>query len=206
MLQNYLAYLNFLDGKLNKFFEKQKPYIFCKKGCGVCCKNAQFAYSNIEVNYLILGVAKLDSETKKLVSQSVKKVISEREIAKDPNFKYDCPFLIDNVCSVYQYRGVVCRSFGLANMTANGKLQVPFCCFEGLNYSNVIDDSGTRLSEEKFKKLNVKEEPLAFNISYKFLTSDTFEKAFKFKFGERKPLIEWFLDQDAQKNEDQINN
>ena len=53
MLKNYLNYLRFVNDKLNKFFEKQKPYIFCKKGCGMCCKNAQFPYSKIEMDYLM---------------------------------------------------------------------------------------------------------------------------------------------------------
>ena len=33
MLENYVTYLCFLDGKFKKFFEKQKPFIFCKIGC-----------------------------------------------------------------------------------------------------------------------------------------------------------------------------
>ena len=60
MLANYITYLNFIDEKLKKFFERQKPYIFCKKGCTKCCKNAQFPYSSIETAYLISGFMKLD--------------------------------------------------------------------------------------------------------------------------------------------------
>ncbi len=56
MLENYVTYLNFLSGKFTKFFEKQKPFIFCKKGCGKCCKNAEFPYSQIEAEYLMFGV------------------------------------------------------------------------------------------------------------------------------------------------------
>lgn len=196
MVQNYVTYLNFISGKLEKFFEKQKPYIFCKKGCGKCCKNAQFPYTLIEINYLMSGVVKLDKSTQEIIEQNIEKIMQDKAVFEGEKFRYDCPFLIDNVCCVYDYRGLVCRSFGLMQNEENGKVKVPFCCFEGLNYSNVMDDEGKKVSPEKFKKLGVKEEPAAFNISYEFLTDPDFERGFNFKFGERKPLIEWFIAED----------
>ena len=59
MLQNYEKYLEFLNTKLNKFFEQQEPYIFCKDGCSLCCQNAQFPYSLLEVQYLLKGLFEL---------------------------------------------------------------------------------------------------------------------------------------------------
>ena len=52
-MDKYIEYLNFLQNKLDKFFEQQSPYIACKKGCGLCCQNAQFPFSEMELNYLI---------------------------------------------------------------------------------------------------------------------------------------------------------
>ena len=109
---------------------------------------------------------------------------------KDEKFKYDCPFLIDNVCSVYEYRGIVCRAFGLMNIGEGGGKEVPFCCFKGLNYSNIMD--GINISAPKYRSLGISEPPLAFNVSYDFLTDSAFEKLFDFKFGDKKPMIEWF--------------
>ena len=48
------------------------------------------------------------------------------------------------------------------------------------------------IGQEKFDKLGVKEEPLAYNVSYSFLTSPEIEKNFEIEFGEKKPLISWF--------------
>ena len=73
MLQNYIAYLKFIDEKLQKFFERQKPYIRCQKGCGMCCQNAQFPYSKIEMDYLMIGAWQVDLETKKAIAGNVKK-------------------------------------------------------------------------------------------------------------------------------------
>ncbi len=205
MLENYLVYLKFISEKLNKFFEKQKPYIFCKKGCSMCCKNAQFPYSKIEMDYLMMGLWQLNLETKKLIAQNIKNIRLNMLNFKGETFKYDCPFLINNECSVYEYRGIICRSFGLMNVGTDGKFKVPFCCFDGYNYSNVMEDNGNKISAEKFKKLGIKEEPLAFNISYEFLTDSDFEQGFHFSFGEKKPLIEWFFDKNDEINEQNIN-
>lgn len=194
MLNNYLTYLQFIDSKLRKFFEKQKPYIFCKKGCGLCCKNAQFPYSKIEIDYLMIGAWGLDLETKKIIAKNLESIKKQKSEFKGNMFKYDCPFLINNECSVYEYRGIICRSFGLLNVGANKNIKVPFCCFEGLNYSNVMEDGGNKISEEKFKNLNEEKEPVAFHTNYEFLTDSDFERGFNFKFGEKKAMIDWFIE------------
>lgn len=201
MLENYITYLNFLSQKFDKFFESQKPYICCKKGCGKCCQNAQFPYSQIEFEYLMRGTLYLDIKTKEAIVNNIKTTLEAKKIFEGKKFLYDCPFLIDNVCAVYDYRGIVCRSFGLPTVGENGKIKAPFCCFQGLNYSNVLEDGGNTISVEKFKKLGVKEEPVAFNISYEFLTDPDFERGFNFSFGEKKPLIDWFEELEKVRNE-----
>ena len=206
MIQNYITYLNFIDEKLKKFFARQKPYIFCKKGCGKCCKNAQFPYSSIETAYLLYGFMQLDKSVQDKVDLNLQKVIEEKRKFIGKKFRYNCPFLVDDVCCVYEYRGLVCRSFGLMTNGINGKIQVPFCCYEGLNYSNVMDDEGKKVSKEKFEKLKVEEEPVAFNVSYEFLTDPDFERGFNFSFGEKKPLIEWLMYKKDEKNEQNNDN
>ena len=201
MIENYITYLNFLSEKFNRFFDKQKPYIFCKKGCGKCCKNAQFPYSQIEFEYLMRGTLYFDLKTKEAVVSNIKSVMKAKENFQGKKFVYDCPFLINNECVVYNYRGIVCRSFGLMTVGEDGKIKVPFCCFQGLNYSNVMEDDGKHVSEEKFKQLGCKEEPTAFNVSYKFLTDPDFERGFNFSFGEKKPLIDWFIELEKARNE-----
>ena len=193
MVQNYVTYLNFISEKLERFFARQKPYIFCKKGCAKCCKNAQFPYTLIEITYLMSGLMKLDEALQTAVEANIQKIILDKQNFTGEKFRYDCPFLVNDICCVYEYRGLVCRCFGLMTNGTNGKVQVPFCCFQGLNYSNVMDDDGKKVSPEKFKKLGVPEEPVAFNISYEFLTDPDFERGFNFKFGERKPIIDWFI-------------
>lgn len=193
-LANYLLYLQVLTNKLNGFFENQKEYIACTRGCGKCCKKAQFPFTEIEFLFLLQGFFRLDKSLQEQIMLKIEKIISDKKVSKEEKFRYDCPFLINNECSVYHYRGIICRSFGLMYFKdgVDEKSKIPFCAFEGLNYSTVIDKEKNNLSEEKYKKLGYKEEPKAFNISYRALTDDEFGKGFDFEFGEIKPLIDWF--------------
>ena len=192
MLANYISYLKFLDEKLSAFFKSQAPFIFCKKGCAMCCKNSEFPYSAIEARYLLQGALSLEKEQQELVAKNISNLLYKKKYSKAGVFKYDCPFLIDNSCCVYEYRGVICRAFGLMTSYHDGKIKAPFCSDYGLNYSNVLNLKKNVISPAKYKKLKVKEEPLGFNISYKYLTNEEFEQTFGFKFGEKRALIDWF--------------
>lgn len=197
-MENYIKYLNFIDEKLTKFFNSQKPFIFCKKGCARCCQNAIFPYSLIEMNYLMSGMFFLSEEIQDKIAENIDKLLKIRETFSGNEFRYTCPFLINNECAVYDYRGVVCRAFGLMTQDKNKKIKVPFCCFDGLNYSNVVDFSTQKVSPEKYSQVGCEEEPVAHNVSYEFLTNPEFEKEFNFCFGTKKPLIEWFIKEEKK--------
>ncbi|MBE7713056.1 MAG: YkgJ family cysteine cluster protein [Cyanobacteria bacterium SIG26] len=200
MIENYKKYLNMLNEKLTRFFEKQKPYIFCKKGCAKCCQNAQFPFTEIEFKYLIEGLKQLPLPTQNQIQDNIKKVLENKKaydkkwtIGKKEPFTYDCPFLINNSCAVYHHRGIICRTFGLLNKAPeNDGSHLPFCALIGLNYSNVYDPETKKISAEKFEKLGIDIEPIAFNIDYNFLTEEAFGKGYGFEFGKTKPLIDWF--------------
>lgn len=194
MLKRYENYLAFLMPKIEKFFDEQKPYIFCKKGCAKCCKNAEFPFSALEISYLFEGIDKLDKETQYKITEKFKKTNADKDNFKGEKFLYDCPFLIDDVCTVYNYRGLVCRTFGLIAKNTNDDALLPFCYTENLNYSNVVDFKLNMISQEKCDELGYENEPQGYNISYEFLTSEEIEKTFGIDFGEKKPLIEWFDD------------
>lgn len=197
-IKNYIVYLHFIQQKLDKYFEDQKPFIFCKKGCGKCCKKQQFPYTQIEMQFLITGVLSLSQETRNKIEKNLDKAIEEYNLHKakkrKSKFYYDCPFLIDDVCCVYDYRGLICRCFGLMIKPLQGKISVPFCFYDGLNYSNVMNKRTKKISERKCKKLNVKETPSAYQVGYYQLADEDLAKGFGFRFGEVKSMLEWFIE------------
>ncbi len=195
MLKNYEKYLEFITGKINGFFEKQKPYIACKNGCSLCCEKGEYPWSLIEFEYAMEGFSLLSDDVKQVVREKVKKVKEDKKNFKmDGLFMHECPFLINKSCSIYKHRGIICRSFGLLVQVEGKKPQIPFCCSLGLNYSSVYDIEKRSISPQKFKESGIKVEPKLFNVSYKFLTEDVFAEGFEFRFGDKKPLIDWFDD------------
>ena len=190
-LYNYIAYLEKLDRKLSAFFDAQAPFIYCKKGCSKCCQDGDYPFSELEYKYLIFGYKKLDEQLQKTILNRILNVIEDKLTFKGETFSYECPFLVNNLCSVYAHRGIICRTFGLISFRETGKPKIPFCAFQGLNYSNVLNFETKTISEEKFQKLGFDAEPLAYNIGYPFLTNKEHEYAYQIKFGETKRLIDW---------------
>lgn len=124
------AFFEKLDSLLEGYFQAHKAYICCKAGCSSCCEKGDYPVSELELKYLMQGFIELDSEKKLIVQKNIKTM--QRGEA--------CPFLIENLCSVYDYRPVICRVHGLAYICGNDTVKLPYCANEGKNYSSVYKD------------------------------------------------------------------
>jgi len=192
MLDEYEDYLKFITTKLNDFFNRQKPYICCKEGCSLCCEKGEYPWSYIEYQYIMKGFSLLPNDLQNEIKEKIKRLkIEKSNFSGDGRFLHECPFLINKSCVLYDYRGIICRSFGLIANVEGKKPQIPFCCNLGLNYSNVYDPSTKSVSPELFEKTGLTIEPKIYNVSYNFLTEDTFAKAYGFEWGDKKPLLDW---------------
>jgi len=197
-LGNYLLFLSVIQEKINKFFYNQRAYIFCKQGCSKCCRQSQFPYTEIEFRLLVEGMKILKQDELSLIMEKIDAIIQAKNehLKNNPEqiFEYDCPFLRDDSCIIYPFRGLVCRCFGLMSHNPEGdkNLKIPFCAYEGLNYSNVLDLETGSISKEKYQALGIENEPTAFNASYASLIDKEFARGFDFEFGEVRPMIEWF--------------
>lgn len=190
MIEKYEKYLDILEEYLKKFFEQQKPYIFCKAGCSICCEKGHYPVSELELKYLNLGFSMLEDDKKNIVKNQIAEL---KKGIEDPEGYYRCPFLIENCCSIYKYRPLICRSYGLLYFIDRDDKQhfkIPCCVSNGLNYSNVYDEETKSISGEKFSKLKIKEEPLSYNVSLKYMLDNEFTK--EIEFGEAKKMIDWF--------------
>jgi len=197
MIEKYEKYLEIIGTRLlKKYFEQQKEYIKCKEGCSHCCETGQYPYSQVEFQYLMLGYETLSEEEKSIVQEKIKKVKKEKEEYTGEEFMHECPFLIDKKCSVYKYRGIICRTHGLLffliNKDGESKNKIPHCVNLGLNYSNVYDEEKETISQELWEKSGIKEEPVAYNLSLKVLLNNGVTKELELDFGEEKALIDWF--------------
>lgn len=189
----YKKYLNTLQPILDSYFEEQKEYICCKSGCAHCCEKGAYPFSEVEFIYLMLGFLKLDSQVREPILERIRTLKLEYEKAEKPkDFMYRCPFLgEDKMCTIYEFRGLICRTFGLIQKQNDGKTVMAFCRELGLNYAKVFDFETQKIDYEKVKELGYKNIPQAYLIGLKNLMSKDFLGDNKLEFGEIKSLIDW---------------
>lgn len=196
MKQAYEKYLEIIDKYLQKFFKRQKDYIFCKEGCSVCCENGSYPFSRLEFDYLMYGFSQLSDELKIQIMAEIKQLKEEKSESKEKKFFHKCPFLIDKKCSVYKYRALICRNYGLMyhykNKKGEQRYHMPCCVFQGLNYSNVYDEKSGTLTTEKWEKTGIEVEPVAYNVSLDFLMDNNLTNHLNLEFGEQKHILDWF--------------
>ena len=182
MINRYRKYLELLDVRLSHMFEKQAPLNKKKKGCAYCCKDGEYPLSELEYINLMLCYNKLSGELKGMINKNI-----ENLLKTDRHKSYECPFLIDNSCSIYPARPLICRTFGLISFIKSGKNKMPFCVDLGLNYAEVCDIKTHRL----IRCAEDGTEPTAYNIDRRTLRDKEMEEMFDIFFGEDRALIEW---------------
>lgn len=199
-LEGYKIYLKLIHERmLNKYFEEQSPYLCCQNGCAHCCQKGQYPMSEIEVKFILSKMASLEKSLQETILYNIQSIIKEKNTSKlqREDFFYQCPFLINSSCSVYENRALICRTHGLMffidDNTGNEKYKIPFCVHLGLNYSNVYDKEQNTITEELIKKVGAKCPPQAYNLSLRTLTNKKITSELGFEFGKFKPLIEWFM-------------
>lgn len=168
-------------------FEAQKPFIKCQKGCAYCCKEGEYPVSELEYINMMFYYNELEDSIKDKINENISTLLK-----KHREKLYECPFLINNQCSIYPARAIICRTFGLISYDDKDKKRIPFCVNLDLNYANVYDKNLKQIVTEVFEG----HEPLAYNIGRKFLRGPKIEKEFDIFFGEDKPLVEWLAEED----------
>ena len=194
-LEKYEAFIVAVTKELARMFEYQKEYMCCKPGCSLCCETGMYPFSQLEFDYLKLGFEGLREDTKRKVISNVKEISKDY---KGEHFLHCCPFLINGVCSVYQHRGIICRTHGLITENAEGKLTVPHCAGEGLNYGKVYNVETKRIDEEEVVKLGYQIMPKAYNVCRNNVMNLSLAKSLELDFGESRMLLEWILDYIAE--------
>lgn len=147
MLKRYEKFLAEFDAHLLELTKTQADYIKCTKGCSRCCEVGEYPFSRLEMEYLIAGFVSLPKTIQDEIRENVSKVKGKKE--------YKCPFLINNLCSLYERRGLVCRTHGLAYLS-NGAVKLPDCANYGLNYSDVYDKTTKEVSIKNVIKENLR--------------------------------------------------
>jgi Fe-S-cluster containining protein len=113
-IQYYQELINKVD---QLFIDIKKEYsseINCVEKCRDCCSNV-FNISIIEGFYLTKGLKTLHPEDIAKIKQNI---LSVKELLQKQNNKelIACPLLINDLCILYHYRPIICRTFGMPMM------------------------------------------------------------------------------------------
>ena len=189
MFENYEEFLKDFDNILKLIFDSQKKYIKCQKGCYIWCKKGDYPFSQLEFAYMTQGFIQLNENTKILVQQNIrslmfdKKEWQKKHKDKNERFEHPCPFLINNECCVYKYRGIICRTFGVCYYDdKNGYVRLPDCVHDGLNYAQYFDPKTSILNIPDVPKINLRID--------RVLSSELAQK-YNLDYGEIRPMLEW---------------
>lgn len=175
MIERYKKFLEKFDKRIDRYFEEQCEYIKCRQGCSFCCEIGEYPFSRLEIEYLMQGIIRLSTEEKKIIRENIK------QLKKQNPRMYKCPFLINSNCSVYPYRGIVCRTHGLAWYDGD-KIKLPYCVNIGLNYAKVFD----RKTGEVFIP-----EPIKEHLRIDSVLRSRQAEEYELECGEIRPLIKW---------------
>ena len=194
-LFEFKKYINTVQAYLNKCFENQSEYLFCKKGCAHCCKRGTYPYSELEFEFLMFGYINLPQNMQLQIRENILSLkIEAKSQLKNDSFYYKCPFLTkEDICALYEYRGIVCRNFGILQIDSNNEVSMPFCETLGLNYSNIYDNNQEKFDYSLVNKLGFKNIPKPFPVSRNLLMDKDMFENMSIVFGETKPLYEWLI-------------
>lgn len=183
--EKFEQFLASVDSDLQKIFDYQKEYIFCKQGCSLCCEQGDYPLSELEFRYLYKAYENLESSIKIQVDKNIE------EIKKQKSELYCCPFLVNKSCSVYKNRPFVCRSFGVLTEDAQGNPAYPSCATKGLNFSQIYDKEKRHLSADLVEKQGFKIFPKIFRLNNKVIMNLPLAKELGIDFGEAKKMIDF---------------
>ncbi|MDR1168109.1 MAG: hypothetical protein LBK53_04355 [Heliobacteriaceae bacterium] len=176
MLERYKNFLKEFDKKLERYFFAHREYIKCRAGCTGCCELGGYPFSRLEAEYIMSAFVRLPVGVQGKIKNNIGGLV------RDNTEDYRCPFLIDGLCAAYEYRGIVCRTFGLAYLD-KGTVRLPECAREGLNYSSLFNPETNEIQLQN---------PVKEILRTDLILRSPLAQRFKLEPGEIRPLIKWF--------------
>lgn len=109
-MKTYLKITKILDEQVSTLVNEADSQINCKAGCSGCCSN-RFKISSVEAGYLKTGFLTLPTNLQQQIKKQLQAPLNK---AEHSNKHYDkCPLLIEEQCSLYHYRPLLCRAYGV---------------------------------------------------------------------------------------------
>ncbi|MDP2001978.1 MAG: YkgJ family cysteine cluster protein [Desulfurivibrionaceae bacterium] len=98
-IQEYHQLIAALDAEIGRVAQLHAATLSCRPGCASCCR--PFSVLPFEAACVREAIASLDDASRERIG---------RNLSENPD---RCPLLIDDLCSIYAARPVICRTQGL---------------------------------------------------------------------------------------------
>lgn len=109
-----------IDAICTQLHEVHSEHTQCKKGCSSCCMN--FCLLPVEFHFIL---------------EHLKDELVELNRSAEND---QCVFLVNNACSIYQYRPIICRSHGLPILFMDDEGENWNLSFCPLNFDDLPDE------------------------------------------------------------------
>ncbi len=112
------------DQITSQLTERYQPYLQCGAGCSGCCQH-HLSLFPVEAANVKNAIQNLSPEKQAQVRAQAQEVIA-KEIHSE---SVTCPLLIEDNCSVYEARPIICRTQGLPLLyeAEDGEHEIDFC-------------------------------------------------------------------------------
>jgi hypothetical protein len=127
-LANYLLLLSRVDQFCGKIIEKFAEEITCRAGCSGCCRH--LALFPVEAANLFRAV--------KLLPDEIRLILAGRSQWPEQG---SCPLLLDDRCTVYCDRPVICRTHGMPLLAEVDGVKTVDCCPENFRGAESLPGS-----------------------------------------------------------------
>lgn len=138
----FLTHINDLSERLHTHYAR---HLVCRAGCSGCCHH-HLSVFKVEADAVAEAIIALPDEIQQRVTQQAQQVAADEA----EGLAVACPLLVDDRCSIYAARPVICRTQGLPLLftAEDGASEVDFC---PLNFTatDALDD----LTEDKLVAL-----------------------------------------------------
>ncbi len=119
--QQLIADVDQLTAQLN---ERYKAHLECRAGCSGCCHH-HLSIFPVEAAAVKSAIQVLPKASQEIIKQQAVNIL-EQEAKGNP---VACPLLVEDKCSIYNSRPIICRTQGLPLLyeAEDGNLEVDFC-------------------------------------------------------------------------------
>jgi Fe-S-cluster containining protein len=136
VISAYRKFIEQVDRLAARLSSRYAHHLVCRAGCSGCCHHHLSVFA-VEAAAAREAIEALPKEILTVIERQAREVI-EREAGNQP---VACPLLVEDRCSIYESRPLICRTQGLPLLleAEDGEAEIDFC---PLNFTapDAIDD------------------------------------------------------------------